>query len=65
VKVSGVKMSGLDVAAADVQGLADNIRYWGTRKLEWQINRNHLPAIFNGAGRLDFMQALVMCINQT
>eukprot|EP00440_Ansanella_granifera_P033661 gb/GFBE01036523.1/.p1 GENE.gb/GFBE01036523.1/~~gb/GFBE01036523.1/.p1 ORF type:complete len:456 (+),score=67.24 gb/GFBE01036523.1/:1-1368(+) len=59
-RVQGTRLPGcehlksLDVAAADVQGLEDNLRYWGSRKLGRISNANFLPIVLDGIQRLDF-----------
>eukprot|EP00930_Biecheleria_cincta_P040091 TRINITY_DN2749_c0_g2_i3.p1 TRINITY_DN2749_c0_g2~~TRINITY_DN2749_c0_g2_i3.p1 ORF type:complete len:413 (-),score=72.32 TRINITY_DN2749_c0_g2_i3:75-1313(-) len=59
-KVQGTRLPGcehlksLDVAVADVQGLENNLRYWGNRKLSRISNANFLPIVFDGTRRVDF-----------
>lgn len=61
-KVQGTRLSGcehlksLDVATADVQGLENNLRYWGDRKLNRINNANFLPIVFQGTKLVDFKE---------
>jgi len=61
-RVQGTRLPGcehlknLDVAVADIQGLENNLRYWGSHKLSRISNSSFLPMVFNGTRRVDFKE---------